>query len=83
MAIEHGTKLSQGSNRKPRAAARNLRAGRSIAHPRRNLARQTRLDLDVEDMATGASLPAIDANALSVERIQGYATTTNCDRYAE
>ena len=71
MAVEHGTKLSQGSDRKPRAAARNLRAGRGIAHPRRNLARQTRPDLDVEDLATGASVPAIDANALTVERMPG------------
>src|SRR5262249_33201575 len=33
MAVEHGTKLSQGSDRKPRATAGNLRAGRGIAHP--------------------------------------------------
>jgi hypothetical protein len=63
------TKLSQGSDRKPRAAARNLRAGRGIAHPCRYLARQTRPDLDVKDLTTGASLPAIDANAVTVERM--------------
>jgi hypothetical protein len=71
MAVEHGTKLSQGSDRKPRPAACNLRAGRGIAHPCRYLARQTRPDLDVEDLTTGASLPAIDANALTVERMPG------------
>jgi hypothetical protein len=71
MAVEHGTKLSQGSDRKPRAAARNLRAGRGIAHPCRYLARQTGLDLDVEDLTTGASLPAIYANPLTAERMPG------------
>lgn len=71
MAVEHGTKLSQGSNREPRAAARNLRADRGIAHPYRYLARQTRPHLDVEDLTTGASLPAIDANTLTVERMPG------------
>jgi hypothetical protein len=69
MAVEDGTKLSQGSNRKPRAAARNRRASRGIAHPCRDLARQTRPDLDVEDLTPGASLPAIDANELTVERM--------------
>jgi hypothetical protein len=71
MAVEHGTKLNQGSNREPRTAARNLRAGRGVAHPRRDLARQTRPDLDVEDLTTGASLPPVDANALTVERMPG------------
>jgi hypothetical protein len=71
MAVEHGTKLSQGSDRKPRAAARNLRAGCGIAHPFRYLARQTGLDLDIEDLTTGASLPAIHANPLTVERMPG------------
>jgi len=71
MAVEHGTKLSQGSNRKPRAAARKRRANRGIAHPCRDLARQTRPDLDVEDLTTGASLPAIDVNALTVQRMPG------------
>jgi len=71
MAVEHGTKLSQGSNRKPRIAARKRRANRRIAHPCRDLARQTRPDLDVEDLTTGASLPAIDANALTVQRMPG------------
>jgi hypothetical protein len=71
MAVEHGTKLSQGSDRKPRAATRNLRAGCGIAHPCRYLARQTRPDLGVEDLTTGASLPAIDADVLTVERMPG------------
>jgi len=71
MAVEQGTKLSQGSDRKPRAAARHRRAGRGIAHLCRYLARQTRPDLDVEDLTTRASLPAIDANALTVERMPG------------
>ncbi len=71
MAVEHSTKLGQGSNRKPRTAARNPRAVRSIAHPCRDLARQTRPDFDVKDLTTGASLPAIDANTLTVERMPG------------
>jgi hypothetical protein len=69
MAVEHGAKLSQGSNRKPRTTARNRRAGRGIAHPCRDLARQTRPDLDVKDLTTDASLPTIDPNALIVERM--------------
>lgn len=69
MAVEHGAKLGQGSNREPRATARNRRAGCGIAHPCRDLARQTRPDLDVKNLTTGASLPTIDANALTAERM--------------
>ena len=35
------------------------------------LARQTWLYLDVEDLAPGTSLPAVDANPLTVERMPG------------
>ena len=71
MAVEHGTKLSQGSNRKPRAAARKRRANRGIAHPCRDLARQTRPDLDVEDLTPNPPLPPVNANALAVQRMPG------------
>ena len=46
-------------------------AHRGIAHPCRDLARQTRPDLDVEDLTPGTSLPAVNANALTVKRMPG------------
>jgi len=48
-----------------------IAAHTAASHPLRDLTRQTRPDLDVEDLTTGTSLPAIDVNALSVERMPG------------
>jgi len=69
MAVEHGPKLSQNGNREPRAAGRHRRAHCGIAHPRRDLAREPRPHLDIKDLTTGTSLSAIDADALTVERV--------------
>jgi hypothetical protein len=69
MGVEDSPQFRQRFNRNPRAANRNRRTCCGIAHPCRDLARQTRPDLDVEDLTTGAPLPAIDANALTVQRM--------------
>jgi len=69
MAVKHRPKFNQGSNRKPRAAARNRRAGRGIAHPRRDLARKPGPHLDIKDLVASTSLAAIDPNALTVKRM--------------
>ena len=68
-AVEHSPKLGQGGNRDPRAARRNRRANRGIAHPCRYLARKPRPNLDVKDLTTGTSLSAVDANTLAVKRV--------------
>jgi hypothetical protein len=54
-----------------RAAQCDRRTYRAIAHPCGELTRQPGLDLDVKDLTTGTPLSAIDANALTVERIPG------------
>lgn len=71
MGIEDSPQFYQRINRNPRAANGDRGTCRGIAHPCRDLARQTRPDLDVEDLTTGASLPPVDANALTVERMPG------------
>jgi hypothetical protein len=71
MGVEDSPQFSQRIDCDPRAANRDSRANRSIAHPCRDLARQTRLNLDVKDLAAGTTLSAIDANPLAMERMPG------------
>ena len=71
MAVEHGSKLSQGRDRDPRAADGNRRAYRGIAHPCRDLTRQTRPDFDVKDLLVTTPLAAIDAKPLTMVRMPG------------
>jgi hypothetical protein len=71
MAVQHRPQLDQAGDRDLGATRCDRRTGSGIAHPGRDLARQTRPYLDVEDLAPGTSLPAVDANPLTVERMPG------------
>jgi hypothetical protein len=71
MGVENRPQFCQRLNRNPRAANGDRRACRGIAHPCRNLARQTRPDLDVEDLTPGTPLPTVNANAFAVQRMPG------------
>src|SRR5216684_1909990 len=69
--VENRPEFSQRIDRDPRTARCDRCAHRSVAHPCRDLARQTRPDLDVKDLTPGTPLSAIDANALTVKRMPG------------
>jgi hypothetical protein len=69
MGVENGPQFCQCIYPNPRAANGERRACPGIAHPCRDLARQTRPDLDVEDLTPGTPLPSVNANALPVQRM--------------
>jgi hypothetical protein len=69
MGVENGPQFCQCIKRNPRAANGDRRACRGIAHPCRDLPRQARPDLDVEDLTPGTPLPPVNANALAVQRM--------------
>jgi len=70
-AVQHDPQIDQPGDRDLGATCCNAGAGGGIAHPCRDLVRETRPDLDVEDLTTGPSPPAIDANPLAVQRMPG------------
>jgi hypothetical protein len=69
MGVEDSPQFSQRVDCDPRAAHRDRRANRGIAHPCRDLARQTWLDLDVKDLTPRTPLSAMDANVLAMQRM--------------
>jgi hypothetical protein len=70
-SVENSPEFSQRIDRYPRTARCDRCAYSSIAHPCRDLARQTRPDLDVKDLTPGTSMPAVQANALTAKRMPG------------
>jgi hypothetical protein len=59
-SVENSPEFSQRIDRYPRTARCDRCAYSSIAHPCRDLARQTRPDLDVKDLTPGTPSSAID-----------------------
>jgi hypothetical protein len=68
-AIQHGSQLDQAVDCDLSDSRGDRCTHCGVAHPFRNLAGQTRPDLDVEDLTTGTSMPATQANTLTAKRM--------------
>jgi hypothetical protein len=71
MGVENNEQFSQRIDCNPCAAHRDRCTNRGIAHPCRDLTRQPRPDLDVEDLTAGTPLSAVNANLLTAKRMPG------------
>ena len=69
--VENSPEFCQRIDRDPRTARCDRCAHRGIAHPRRYLTREPRLDLNVKDLTTGTPLSPVNANPLTVQRMPG------------
>jgi hypothetical protein len=71
MRVENRAQLDQPSQRELRRTIGHRGTNRCVCHPRGKLSRQTRLDLDVENLTTATAMPGIEANPLTMKRMPG------------
>jgi hypothetical protein len=71
MRVENRAQLDQPGQCKLRRANGHRGTDRGVCHPRGKLSRQTRLDLDVENLSTTTAVPSVEANPLTVQRMPG------------
>jgi hypothetical protein len=69
MRVENRAQLDQPSQCELGRTNGYRGTGRSVRHPRRKLSRQTRPDLDVENLSTTAAVPSVEANPLTLQRM--------------
>jgi hypothetical protein len=71
MTVENRAKLVQMSDRHSGRTGRDRCTNRSITHPDRKLSRETRPNLDIEDLMTAPAASRADPDALAMKRVPG------------
>jgi len=71
MRVKDGPELDQAGECELGRTHADRRADGSVRHPCGKLSRETRPDLDIEELTAATSVPRIEANPLTVKRMPG------------